>query len=345
MNLLLTTYPAHKSRNVGDSLISKSAEALVRTHCGDVPITTVFREQPIDDHVSQGVNAIIAPGFSVANATYPGTFALTRDLQTLPPFYPVGCAIQHADFLNAGLEGFRYDQPTLDVLNLIVERSGAFPCRDQLIVDLLAKFDIPGYYFGDLGLFDADQIGRPFVAPKRIGSLVFTIAHSPRYAAQSAEMLEQIARAFPKVRRYAAHHSVPNSSARAIADIALKHGFEIVELAGSAENLNFYDDIDVHIGYRLHGHISFLRRRKPSVLLAEDIRSFGFYSTEGTQPNCIPAFRLSDFAADPGSSATAMTSLLTGIEDGFSSLNSVFSFVDTTYKNVVSPYFSNLKFA
>jgi hypothetical protein len=53
-------------------------------------------------------------------------------------------------------------------------------------------------------------------------------------------------------------------------------GFEIVNMAYSPEKLSLYDTIDLHIGYRVHGHIAFLTRRKPSYLIHEDGRGKGF---------------------------------------------------------------------
>src|SRR5690606_4746413 len=49
-----------------------------------------------------------------------------------------------------------------------------------------------------------------------------------------------------------------------------------VESAGRLEVFDEYDQFDLHVGHRLHGHIGFLRRRIPSVLLMEDARSRGF---------------------------------------------------------------------
>lgn len=49
----------------------------------------------------------------------------------------------------------------------------------------------------------------------------------------------------------------------------------IIETVGSFRNLDFYNTFDLHVGYRLHGHIKCLSVGTPSILISEDSRGFG----------------------------------------------------------------------
>lgn len=51
------------------------------------------------------------------------------------------------------------------------------------------------------------------------------------------------------------------------------------DISGSADNLiKFYNQIDLHIGYRVHAHIFMTSINKPSILISEDGRANGVYS-------------------------------------------------------------------
>ena len=63
--------------------------------------------------------------------------------------------------------------------------------------------------------------------------------------------------------------------------------FESNDDLESTETL--YRDCCLHIGYRCHGHILFLRNRRPSFLIAEDSRGIGFLRTNGHNMG-FPAF-------------------------------------------------------
>ena len=50
-----------------------------------------------------------------------------------------------------------------------------------------------------------------------------------------------------------------------------KNNIGYVDISGSAENLiEYYQDCDLHIGYRVHAHIFMSSISKPSILLNED---------------------------------------------------------------------------
>ncbi|MCK4709824.1 MAG: hypothetical protein KAU21_14490, partial [Gammaproteobacteria bacterium] len=56
---------------------------------------------------------------------------------------------------------------------------------------------------------------------------------------------------------------------------AKKLGFKVVDTSFSLKKIGFYKDTDLHVGYRVHAHLDFISRRKPSVLINEDGRGLG----------------------------------------------------------------------
>lgn len=52
-------------------------------------------------------------------------------------------------------------------------------------------------------------------------------------------------------------------------------GCRVEDVSYDLERIAFYGKCDLHVGYRLHGHLEFLSQRLPSVLLEEDGRGRG----------------------------------------------------------------------
>lgn len=342
IDILLTTFPGHKSKNVGDNLICHSALKMLKARRPDFNPVTIFREENLDHYADGTVRNIIAPGFSVSDGVYPKLFGLYTDLERLPDFFPIGCSFQHTipsydSFLN-----YQYEESTLKFLRFLTEKSGALPCRDQLIVDMLRRHDIPAVYSGDLAMYDESIVNTAFSPPEQIRSVVFTIQHHERYFNQSLDLLELIKDRFPNAKLYVAFHSKAGPAPQRVADHAVSLGFSELHLYGDVNNLVIYDEIDLHVGYRLHGHISFLRRRKPSILMVEDARSFGLAHTQGTEAGCFEALSLSNHEADMSAPSCAMKFLDVQIDDNFSDYQQLFKFVDKTYNEFISPFFDNL---
>lgn len=215
-------------------------------------------------------------------------------------------------------------------------------CRDQLIAEMLLRNGIEAKYCGDLAIYDEGYIGAKFKGPSTIESLVFTIQHHDRYDGQSFEVLRQLEKEFPRARRLVAFHSKPNKRSQKIANYAVTLGFEVVSLSGDVDNLKIYDHVDLHLGYRLHGHIAFLRRRKPSVLLVEDARSFGLANTPGTSIGCFNALATESMQADAEIPGKAVEYVRTQISKGFVDYFPLFDFIDATYAAVIRPLFDDL---
>lgn len=81
-DLLLTTFPGHKSQNVGDNLISYSAIKMITSRNANFKPITAFREQNLDKYEDGVLRNIIAPGFSVSDGVYPKLFGLYSDRAT-----------------------------------------------------------------------------------------------------------------------------------------------------------------------------------------------------------------------------------------------------------------------
>jgi hypothetical protein len=204
------------------------------------------------------------------------------------------------------------------------------------IVELLRSHDIESHYVGDMVLYDLDFIGCE-LSTNNVSSVVFTIQHHEKYRDQSFKVLKLIKDIFPSAYLFVAFHSRVVKRSRIVANYANSLGFKELHLYGDHGNLNVYNHIDLHIGYRQHGHISFLRRRKPSILLVEDARAYGFSKSGALSIGCVEALDLKCLQPKESLEIELKELILEGLISKFSRYDNLFSFIDYSYKNSVSP--------
>lgn len=339
-DILLTTFPSEGTRNVGDQLITESAIKLIKFRVPDYSPEIVFREEPLERFSKEDVRTILAPGFSVTDDVYPGKFKLYEDLDpVVQKVFPVGCSFQHWLPLRSTYDTYSYGEKTISLLKKLAANEGALPCRDELISEMLNRHGVPATYCGDLALYDDEVVGTRFEPPAKVKSIAVTIQHKRKFFGQSRKLLDLIRRDFSEADLYVVHHSVPTEGSKDVAEYAKSIGFIEKDLSGSVENLNFYDDIDLHIGYRLHGHIAFLRRRKPSVLIVEDARSFGISQSGDLRIGTFSSVLEDGATIDKDAPGKAIKFIRLQAKKEFAEYQKVFSFIDESYKASVRPYF------
>ncbi|MBK29023.1 MAG: hypothetical protein CMO77_09330 [Verrucomicrobiales bacterium] len=341
-NIVLTTYPTYTTGNVGDAMITDAFVKLIKEHNENFEYVRVFRGESLDKLDMQHVKNIFAPGFSVSPNTYPKNYKLFAETNKLKNFnfVPFGCSYQHFVPQNSSFSKEFYDDNSIEFLK---DLSGVapIPCRDRKITEMLMSMGIDAFYVGDLVLFDPEYINTGYFGNKEIKKVAFTIQHKAKYCEQSKSILTMLRQKFGSdVKIFVTLHGAHSAITKKVIAHAKTLDMEIVELFGESENLSFYDDVDLHVGYRLHGHISVLRRRKPSILLVEDARAFGFSATSETSYGCFQAMdgnKVSEKALEE-----VQLFLEESLESEFKDYQKVFDFIDTQYNEVIYPYFSKL---
>jgi polysaccharide pyruvyl transferase WcaK-like protein len=137
------------------------------------------------------------------------------------------------------------------------------------------------------------MIGEEFHRPDSIDKLVVTAPQARRYMPQAEELVERLSREYSDSNRILSFHSSPRGVDLELAETARQAGWETAFLSHDTDNLEIYRDSDLHIGYRLHGHLAHLRWRRPSIVFAEDSRVDGLTNTFGT--GGVRAYETRDF--------------------------------------------------
>lgn len=277
-HLVLTTYPSETSGNVGDLLITASFLDMLRSIGVDGETKVLFREVPLsEDLLAQFDDApIFLPGMSISSNFYPKLYALC-DIDRMPKsLIPFGCTWQHPIGYEDHAEVAAFTELSRSALDHIASSTGPIAVRDHLAARILRRNGVPTVTVGDCGWYHLPSIGTPMRRPEAITRVAITTPHSADLAGQSLAVVEMLKNLLPEAEITVFLHSKRTEHVDEIAAAASRAGLEVVDAAGNLEIFDRYADYDLHVGHRLHGHIGFLRRRIPSVLLIEDARSRGF---------------------------------------------------------------------
>lgn len=388
---VLTTFPGQRSSsNVGDQLIEVALKRLVEKEKGPVEFVTFFREDPLEDKLEEinATAAVLMPAFPIRDVPmYPGCYRLVEDLDRIKvPLIPIGANWNAYPGDAESRRILQYSPETTAFLHRVAAGVSNFSCREFHVCEILRKHGINNTVMtGDPAWYDPQYLGRPLHRPAHIKRVVFSPPLSAFYRQQAEEVLVLLAELFPGARRYCAMHLTdaktspfkdlrPTNDASMRTDIAEKNafvrqraaelGFELLELAGNVDKLDFYGECDLHVGYECHAHIGFLRQRRPSVLIAEDARGVGFNYTfgiggfdgfvrrgpgplrsakeGGTSGYCVSATEFAAAPTQPDLVPSLRQFLREECESGFHRYLGVAGLIDATYETAMAPFLRSL---
>ncbi|WP_067724757.1 polysaccharide pyruvyl transferase family protein [Oceanobacillus damuensis] len=299
--LILSTYPSTGSRNSGDDLLGKSLIKLLKNIKGkDIQVDTAYiADTNSADKVVLDYNAILAPALRptvIGNSVAP---KFRNDYVKLAvrhnmPFYAIGAGWSQYPGTVSQSKSLKLDPIEKGTFKKLFNQKSVanrISCRDIYTENVLKGNGISCYgTTGDLGLFDTDFLGLPFKHPNKIKNIAVSMPHNIHHRSKAYEIAMKLKK------RYSCNvklvfHGYFGKLGSLLPKDWLDGQIQIIDLAGGAEKLNYYDKIDLHVGFRLHAHIWFLRTRKPSLLIAEDGRGTGHLATvNGLGYSAVPNF-------------------------------------------------------
>jgi hypothetical protein len=282
MNLILTTFPEATSANVGDLLITTAFAEFAQSAGVLHQYETVFRRLSLTDDQLDRFKAapVFAPGMSVSSNSYPKLYALRDRIDDIPAgLIPFGCTWQHPIGYPENAEVSVFSDEMSKLLSRVIKNTGPIAVRDHMTAGILTRNGFASIVVGDCGWYHLPSQGKPMRRPRTISKIVVTTPHSADLTSQSIDLIEALCGIFPEAKITVSFHSRPTGHASELLEYATSKGFEILLAAGDVTVFDKYEEYDLHVGHRLHGHIGFIRRRIPSVLLIEDARSRGFSSS------------------------------------------------------------------
>jgi hypothetical protein len=292
-------------RNVGDFLITERAVALLRRLRPDRELRVVPAWEPLDPRsalLRDAKAVLIAGGPGFQPAMVPDVYPLAERLDDLPcPVIPLGVGWKgRAGDANA-IRTYAFSERSRAALRWMAERAPALGCRDGLTEEVLRRHGIGNTAMvGCPVWYDLASLGKALQPPGTVERVVFTPAQLHVLRDQSVEVARRIAELLPRAEKIASFHRgidaggawMPRADAennRALASELDALGFDVVDVSGDTAKIRFYDECTLHVGYRVHAHLYFSSRRKPSLLLEEDGRGAGASRALGLRG--VPAFR------------------------------------------------------
>ncbi|HZO09715.1 MAG TPA: polysaccharide pyruvyl transferase family protein, partial [Myxococcota bacterium] len=290
-------------RNAGDFLITERAVALLQRLRPDRELRVAPAWEPLDPHgelLRDARAVLIAGGPGFQPAMVPEVYPLAERLDELPcPVIPFGVGWKGRAGDAYAVRRYAFTARSRAALRWMADRTPLLGCRDGLTQEVLRRHGI-----GNTALvgcpvwYDAASLGKDPEPPRTVERVVFTPAQLHALRDQSVEVARRIAELLPRAEKICSFHRgldevwMPRADAennRSLAAEIDALGFDVVDVSGDASRLRFYDECTLHVGYRVHAHLYFLSKRKPSLLVEEDGRGAGASQALGIRG--VPAFR------------------------------------------------------
>lgn len=287
---LISTYPKDGSLNIGDKLIEQCTVDAIRAFDSNAEIEPVWRAEPWEnvresiaaaDHVIFACLAIRAK----MDAVYP-SLRYILDLGIPLSAISAGTSLSPSavDLFNAG-----FTDADLALLRHFSRAAKQFTTRGVLTqafcqIHGLSKAQLSG----DVAFLDARFDKREFKPPNEIRKVIISDPHhGPAYAPAFSRLTQVLRRILPHADFDCALHGVNPEIEALCAEL----GIAVRPIYLKPESgLDIYDEYHMHAGFRVHGHVSALKRRIPSYLLEQDGRGTDYGLTFSRRLS-VPCYR------------------------------------------------------
>lgn len=280
-------------KNAGDFLITKRAKSLLRFVHPEANVAQYKRNESLDafvDEINKYDYLVFAGGPGYLSHAYPEKFPLVDNLDLLKPkFFALGMG---GYTRGSSISGYVFSENTRKLLDRFEKDELGLGCRDLLSQRLLKANGYTDTCFtGCPAWYDVEVIKRERagVASGRIPRVVHRIAISDPAVASNCIVAKKLVLSmgdlFPDAEMKFVFHrgwSADKHTDPALAQAQLKlrnwleqNGIRCVDISYSADGFTEYNDVDLHVGFRVHAHIYALSQRIPSFLIEEDGRGYG----------------------------------------------------------------------
>ncbi|MHA1540132.1 MAG: polysaccharide pyruvyl transferase family protein [Alphaproteobacteria bacterium] len=283
-------------RNAGDHLIGDRAIKLLKKYV-DKNVINIDRKKIKPEHYAlfnQADAIILCGGPAYQKMIYPGVYPLDyKKIKT--PIIPMGLGWKGA--ITDTPKKFKFTAESKKFIKAIHKRISHSSVRDDLTLDVIKNLKLDNILMtGCPAWYDLEYIKNnfKFKTEKQIKKIAFS---TPAIIDKNTiHVMKHLSKRFPDATKICTfHHGFYTGLnltgvKKALGFIkaafyAKKYGFKVADLNSDLKKIHIYDDIDLHIGYRVHAHIYMLSHRRPSFIIAEDSRATGQSLSMG-----LPAF-------------------------------------------------------
>lgn len=271
---IISTYPIHGSQNIGDALIANSTINLIKNIKGsDHEFQIIWRGSNWED---------IKDDIIESNAIIFACLAIRKNMHNVYPFLskilklniPIGVLSAGTSLnMNTNSKNIYTDflNKDIQILNELNKKAIFFTTRGFLTQSFCTYYGLDNVTFsGDIAFWDKRFLNRKFTGSPHIKNIAISDPHYGKSYLQSFKLLcEYLQKTFKEANITVLLHSVNPY----IENFCEQENVKTKKIYLNKDNgLDVYDSFDLHVGYRVHGHVSALCRRVPSYLIEQDGR-------------------------------------------------------------------------
>lgn len=272
---IISTYPKKGSQNVGDQLITSSTINAIKAVKGDnISFNVIFREENWEKIKESVLNsdsvifACLAIRKDMGNIEYPFLQKLI-DSKIPLGILAAGTALNVNTFSEHLYNGFTKN--STEILKQLNSNSLFFTTRGVLSQAFCSAKNLTNVtHSGDIAFYDSRFSERKFQNKSQINKIAISDPHyGALYLESMGKLIVDLKKLFPKAKLTILRHG----KNPAVEKFCIENEIQFKNLFLDKDNgLDEYDQFDLHVGYRVHGHVSALKRRMPSYLLEQDGR-------------------------------------------------------------------------
>ena len=283
--------------NAGDHLIKHRAKKLFQWLKPDTNIIDLNGWEYLTDEQLEMINnskaLILTGGPALNNKMYPNIYALRDNLDDIKvPLLTMGIGWHSQKGEWRDTHNYVLDNQSLKLLKKINDSGYMSSVRDYHTLNVLHSLGMKNFLMtGCPALYSKENLNEDFPETLDIKKIAYSLGVSLKTSDKMYEQMQSvllmIKELFPSAEIKAVFHHSPTEeylethganknlyyAQKKYLDWLKSNDFNYVDISGSADNLvNYYSQVDFHIGYRVHAHIFTNSISKPSVLLNEDGR-------------------------------------------------------------------------
>lgn len=271
--VIVSTYPKEGSKNIGDQLITNSLISAIKDINPNASFDIVFRADKwssVKDKILKADHvffACLAIRRFMDKNEYPW---MSKVLDSKVPF---SCIASGTDLLVNKSTNIYSDisSSASSLLSRINKQAVTFTTRGQMSQFFCESLGLDQCIFnGDIAFYNTKYAEQKFISHQDIRNIIISDPHRPKAYINSLDVLiNGLKNIFPDANITIAQHGI-NPTIQNYCD---KHNIKTVKIYEKPDTgLDIYDNADLHVGYRVHAHVSALSRRKYSYLLEQDGR-------------------------------------------------------------------------
>lgn len=277
---IVSTYPENGTKNIGDQLITdRTIDFVKKTFPNkELNIRSVWRAESWDvakTHIMAAdlvIFACLAIRFEMSTKEYP---YLNKVVKSGRPY----CVLAAGTALPVSYNVIQFNKALSSEANATLKKVNDkalfFTTRGCLSQFFCERIGLNNSRFsGDIAFYDNRFANRRFNKDFPINKIAISDPHGGmRYYNCILNLVRELKVVFPEANIVFFFHGLNNRLLKRLEE----DGFECEKLYDKKhDGLDLYDEVDLHVGFRVHGHVSALSRRKVSYLLEQDGRGLDY---------------------------------------------------------------------